>query len=142
MAARTRASVRRAVSVNAPVTVSVPNCANSSFSRPAPMVYIAPACAFRSPMTSSGVRLLAVRNCMTSFTGSRRRWKRTGAMFSPSPKTSRAIAFREPGDCPPMSLLWPIDEQNATTSPSTTTGVTTTMSLGWGQPDEYGSEMR
>ena len=53
----------------------------------------------------------------------------------PSPNTSRAIVFREPGDCPPMSALCPMLAQKAMTSPSWKTGSTTTMSFGWGQPE-------
>ena len=62
----------------------------------------------------------------------------TGSIDSPSPNRSRAIAFREPGDCPPMSTLCPMLAQNAMTSSPANTGMTTTMSLGWGQPEWYG----
>ena len=69
-------------------------------------------------MTSSGVRLFARRNCATSLFIAPPRWKSTGMIWRPSPNTSRAMVFREPGDCPPISALCPMLAQNAMTSPS------------------------
>ena len=86
-------------------------------------------------MTSSGVRLLARSIWCVSYSGSRLLRNLTGMICSPSPNTSRASVLREPGDCPPMSLLCPMLAQNATTRPSWKTGSTTTMSLGCGQPE-------
>ena len=115
---RTRPSMRWIISPKAVVSVSPPYSLASAFSRPAPMLLSAPAWAARSPMTSSGVRLFARRNCATSLTIAPPRWKSTGMICRPSPNTSRAIVCREPGDCPPMSALCPIEAQKAMISPS------------------------
>ncbi len=136
--ARTVRSAWSSVAAIASASSSGPWRATRSTSRRA-ATRLAPACARRSPIRSSGVRVLASSSARTSRSSCPPRTNRTGGILRPSANTSVASAGIDPGAEPPTSEWWARLATYPTRRPSTSTGATRVQSGRW-VPPANGSE--
>ena len=91
----------------------------------------APYCAFRSPSWSRRARILHSSRLITSSRRTPRSQSLTGGIRSPSAYRSRASGLYPAGTGPPISVRWPLQTAQNTSSPSWNTGLYMQQSRMW-----------